>query len=366
MSQSAGRAVAFYVSGHGFGHAVRTSELIRRLWALEPELPVVVKTPAPEWLFGLLTGREVEVEHLECDVGVAQRDSLHVDTAATLHKVRALVESWDGMIESEAEACLRAGVGLIVSDIPAVACLTAKALGVPSIVLANFSWDWIYEGYAAREPGFKEVIPPMREAYGSTTLLLKLPMSPAMETFPRRKEIPLLVRTSDELRERLRERLGLKPEERAVLLSFGGIGFEGVRLDALSRLKRYRFVIFGDSADESFTNVTVLPHRCPNHHEWVRAADVVVTKPGYGVVAECLASATPMLHTSRGEFAEYPLLVEAIVKHLPNRFVAREEFVAGRWTHLLDELTEEERPAAPVVDCSGADKAARIILEQLG
>lgn len=358
--------VAFYVSGHGFGHAVRCAELISRLWAAEPALGVVVKTSAPAWLFSEVAGREVAVEPLSCDVGVVQRDSLHVERAETLDVARAFLSTWDGLVAEEAEACRRAGVRLIVGDVPAVAFRIASALGVPGLALANFAWDWIYEAYAAEDGGFDEIVPPLREAYGSSTLLLKLPMSPAMDSFARQRPIPLLVRTTDDTRERLRERLGLTSGELVVLLSFGGIGFGGVDLAALGRLETFRFLVFGDPAEAAPDNVTVLPQRCANHHEWVKAADVVVSKPGYGVVAECLAAGTPLLHTSRGDFAEYPLLVESIEAHLPNRFVTREAFIEGRWTHLLEELIGEARPEGPMVDCSGGEVAAKAVLEHLG
>lgn len=359
--------VAFYVSGHGFGHSVRCAELIRCLWAEEPALGVVVKTESPAWLFSALAGREVAVEPLISDVGVAQSDSLHVDKAETLKRARDFLSAWDGLAAKEAKVCRGAGVKLIVSDIPAVAFRIASLLGVPGLALANFAWDWIYEGYAIEEAGFAELVGPLREAYGLSTLLLKLPMSPAMDAFPRQRDIPLLVRTTDEPRDGLRERLGgLKPGERAVLLSFGGMGFGGIDMADLARLEKFRFLVFGEHAEAHPANVTVLPHRCDNHNEWVKAADIVVTKPGYGIVSECLAAGTPILHTSRGEFAEYPLLVDAIESHLPNRFVTREEFVAGRWTHLLEGLIDEERPEGPVVDCSGGEEAARAILEHLG
>lgn len=357
--------VALYVSGHGFGHAVRCAELIRSLWASEPSLGVVVKTAAPAWLFSALAGREVAVEPLECDVGVAQADSLHVNKTETLRHARAFFSAWDGLISQEATACRRAGVRLIVGDIPAVAFRIASLVGVPGLALANFSWDWIYEAYAAEDGEFAELVPPLREAYGLATLLLKLPMSPGMGAFAAQRPIPLLVRTTDEPRDELRRRLGLGRGERVVLLTFGGIGFGGLDLEALGRLENFRFLVFDEAAEAAPDNVTVLAHRCDNHHELVRAADIVVSKPGYGVVSECLAAGTPILYTSRGDFAEYPLLVEAIEAHLPNRFVPREEFVEGRWTHLLEELIDEERPAGPVVDCSGGEAAARAILEHL-
>ena len=45
------------------------------------------------------------------------------------------------------------------------------------------------------------------------------------------------------------------------------------------------------------------------YEDLVAAVDVVVTKPGYGIIAECIAAGTPMLYTSRGDFREYDLLV---------------------------------------------------------
>jgi L-arabinokinase len=357
--------VAFYVSGHGFGHAVRCAELIRCLWEKEPGLGVVVKTSAPQWIFTLVAGRRVEVEPLECDVGVAQADSLHVDAAETLRRARALLEAWPAIVRREAEACRRAGVELVLGDIPAVAFLVAGELGVPSLALANFAWDWIYEGYVPGKEGFLEVTGAFKEAYGLSTLLLKLPMSPKMEAFPHQRPIPLLVRTTEEPRGELRRRLGIEEAERAVLVSFGGIGLSGLDLQSLSRLEGFRFLLFGEPSEPAPENVTVLARRCANHHEWVKASDIVVTKPGYGIVAEALAASTPLLYTSRGEFAEYPLLVEAIQAHLPNRFCPREEFLRGGWWSLLGELTEEERPQSPAVDCSGARRAADAVLEHI-
>ena len=48
------------------------------------------------------------------------------------------------------------------------------------------------------------------------------------------------------------------------------------------------------------------------YEDLVRAADVVVTKPGYGIIAECLANDAAILYTDRGHFAEYDVLVEAM------------------------------------------------------
>ena len=41
------------------------------------------------------------------------------------------------------------------------------------------------------------------------------------------------------------------------------------------------------------------------YEDLVRAVDVVATKPGYGIISECIANDTALLYTSRGHFAEY-------------------------------------------------------------
>ena len=48
------------------------------------------------------------------------------------------------------------------------------------------------------------------------------------------------------------------------------------------------------------------------YEDLVRAVDVVVTKPGYGIISECLANDTALLYTSRGDFREYQVLVDAM------------------------------------------------------
>ena len=69
--------IAFYISGHGFGHASRAIELILALMARRPAMRVVVRTAAPERLFSPLAGfGEVGLEHIEADSGMAQIDSL--------------------------------------------------------------------------------------------------------------------------------------------------------------------------------------------------------------------------------------------------------------------------------------------------
>ena len=70
------QAIVFYVSGHGFGHASRSIEVINAVLAKRPEVRIGVRTAAPRWLFDLSVKGKVAFSTLECDTGVVQVDGL--------------------------------------------------------------------------------------------------------------------------------------------------------------------------------------------------------------------------------------------------------------------------------------------------
>jgi L-arabinokinase len=100
------------------------------------------------------------------------------------------------------------------------------------------------------------------------------------------------------------------------------------------------------------------------YEDLVGAADVVMTKPGYGIVAECIANGTPMLYTPRGRFAEYDRLVPGIEAYLPHAVLDNDDLYAGRWTDALERVLAQPRPDA-TADVSGARTAADVLGEFL-
>ncbi len=94
------------------------------------------------------------------------------------------------------------------------------------------------------------------------------------------------------------------------------------------------------------------------YEDLVRAVDVVVSKPGYGIISECTANDTALLYTSRGHFVEYDVLVAAMPRFLRCRFIDHDDLFAGRWAAHLDALLEmPPPPESPATN--GADVAAR-------
>ena len=351
--------LAVYVSGHGFGHSTRTAEVLRELRALEPDRPITVVTAAPAFLF---QGLQAHVRSQVVDVGLVQRGALAIDEDATDVACEAFEAAWPALVEQEVRFLRESGARLVLGDIPPLAFAAARTAGVASVALGNFSWDWIYRALARGRPGMTVAAGRASEAYGSAGLLLELPFAGDLGAFPRRERIPLIARRPLVTRAAARAMLGLAGDERPVVLfSFGGLGFGVGRADpaSLDPLRaRFRFLDEPDVSRERLASLGLV------YQDVVVAADVVVGKPGYGIVTDAIAAGTRLVYTERGDFPEYPVMVAEMPRHLPVAFVSGDDLRAGRLAPALHDVLEQPYPTRPRID--GAAVAAQRIRAALG
>src|SRR5258706_1326647 len=153
--------VVFYISGHGFGHATRSIELIRTMATLRSDTRFVVRTNAPRWLFEP-SAVPIEVQAFEPDVGVVQIDGLVLDEDGTATRAASFYRDFDRRVDEEAALLRRIGADVVLADVPPLAFAAASRAGLPSVAVANFTWDWIYADYSAFERIAPDVIPTIR------------------------------------------------------------------------------------------------------------------------------------------------------------------------------------------------------------
>ena len=350
------KTIVFYVSGHGFGHSVRIQEVMKALHRPDPGIRFLVKTAAPRWLYDGNLDFPFDFERLETDTGVVQKDSLHLDREATLRLCADFMSDSRSFIERETALLSETGCDLVVSDIPPLAFEIASAIPVPSIGIGNFSWDWIYEDFARDYPAYGHLADEMRKAYAKATLLLRLPFFGDLSAFNTIRDIPLIARVSHAEPSHTRERLGLPPGKKIILLSFGG--FDMVRMDdgGMRALPDCFFISFAPLPSR-LSNALTVPRESFPHEDLVKLSDAVITKPGYGIVSECIANRTPVLYTSRGRFPEYEKLVEGLEKYAVSRFIPQEDFIGGKWKPYLETLLDGSREWVDI-DLEGARIAA--------
>jgi hypothetical protein len=346
--------IVFYVSGHGFGHASRSIELIRALLTRRPDARLAVRTAAPQRLFGAVADAHapmIDVQTVEADTGVVQVDSLRLDEEETVRQAARFYAAFDLHVDREATVIQRLGADVVIGDIPPLAFAAAARAGVPSVAVGNFTWDWIYSIYPAFDRLAPDVLPAIRRAYATATHALRLPLHGGFEPMAAvTRDIPFIARRSARDPADTRRVLGLGAARPIVLPSFGAYGVD-LPIERLRHSDRFTLI----------EPVQDPPHGLV-YQDLVAAADVVVSKPGYGIVSECVANGTALLYTSRGRFVEYDLFVGEMPRVLRCRSISQEDLLAGRWDDAIEALIGQPAPPEqPGID--GAAVAADAIID---
>jgi L-arabinokinase len=363
--------LVFYTSGHGLGHASRDIEVIQALVRLKPEIRIVIRTSAPRWIFKTPAGNwPVEVDRVEADTGVVQIDGLRLDEDETARRAASFYADFDRRVDEEAAAIARLHAAAVVGDVPPLAFAAAARARVPSIALANFTWDWIYEAYpsfGSLAPGVMDII---RSAYQSATRSLRLPLHGGFQPMARMtKDIPLIARHAGRSRAETRRALGMDQNTVIALASFGGHGVD-LPYATIATSTRFSLLVTdhetgngtGRHRGAHVVGMAWLAERGFRYPDLVAAADVVVSKPGYGIVSECIANQTALLYTDRGRFREQDVFVAEMPRLLRCRHLSQDDLRAGRWEDGVESVLAQT-PPPDRIETNGADAAARAILD---
>ncbi|XP_009129728.2 L-arabinokinase-like [Brassica rapa] len=129
---------AYYVTGHGFGHATRIVEVVRHLIAAGHDVHVVIG--APDFVFtSEIQSPRLKIRKVLLDCGAVQADALTVDRLASLEKyVETAVIPRAEILETEVEWLHSIKADFVVSDVVPVACRAAADAGIRSVCVTNF------------------------------------------------------------------------------------------------------------------------------------------------------------------------------------------------------------------------------------
>jgi hypothetical protein len=360
--------IVFYISGHGFGHASRDAVVINALARRLSPLQIVVRSTVPRWFLDSSLAAEVHIVDGPVDTGVVQPNSLAIDEEETARRAAAFLDAFDAHINREAALLRSAGASLIVGDIPPLAFAAAAQAGVPSIALANFTWDWIYDGFPRFRQTAPGVIEHIADAYAGTTLALRLPFSGGFASMPRVDDIPLVGRRATLTRGDVRQRLDLASTSPLVFASFGGHG-RAIPLDRATSPDEFTIVATDYESPDGLSDeglrilsAATMDAAGVSYTDLLAACDVVVTKIGYGIVADCIVNDVAMLYAERTHFVEQTIFARELPAVLRCRTISREDLVAGMWTDPLRALLAQPGPVEKM-RTDGAEVAASRIAD---
>lgn len=359
------RSLVYYITAHGYGHGVRSCDIINALRKADPELCILVVTDLPVEFLRSRVDLPLDAYRAgSFDVGMVQLDSIRVDVDASLRRAVSITGARERLIEQERAFLREHCAGLVVCDIPSIPIEAAKAEGLTAMAVGNFAWDWIYEEFIPRDERWRDVVDIFRHGYSQCDLLLQLPFSEPMSVFPRRRSLPLLSVPGKNCRAEIARRYGIDAAKTWVLLSFTTLDWDAQALETLSRLDKYVFLTVLPLA-WSGPNLCAIDRHLVPFSSTIATADIVVSKPGYGILSECVANNKPLVFAERTDFREYPILEEAVKKYLCHQHIPSGELYAGNLGPYL-ELIATAPTARERLDGGGDRVAANIMLERIG
>lgn len=312
--------IAFYISCHGFGHIMRNLPVIAELLkSKEHEIYLVSAakhlTLAKEYLEAEGLEKHMQ-EHLHTlsmvtDVGLLVKPgSLALDIPGLLTELEPYVASFPSRIAAAKEWLINNQIDRVVVDIVPWALQAAKEAGIPSFFMASFTWLEQYEAYVP-----ERLLAPFRECfkYADTVLFYGMANKPTREFFAKYKnyEVGFVSRAfHPELVQKIREEYA--KEQPMVFLSLGGSNF-GIDIDIDVSVLPYHFVTT-EGLKLKGDNVTFLPVATPNTQDYIAASDYVISKAGWGSIAEIMLAGKPVAFLERPDVAEDTLYLQELVE----------------------------------------------------
>lgn len=353
--------IAFFVSPHGYGHAARAAALIEALASRDDGLEPHLFTAVPRWFFDESLSRRYRYHELVSDVGLVQRSSLEEDPAATVLELERFWNDASRVTDELVRTLGELGVRAVVADIAPLGLRVARQADLPSFLIENFTWQWIYRGYLDSEPRLAAFADLFEAETGAADHHLQV--EPFCEAAPGAAHLPPVSRRPRVAREAVRAKLEI--DRPAVLVTMGGFGWTYTFVERLRSRSDLVFVVPGASDDILFEdNLRLLPHHSEYYHpDLVSSVDLVVGKLGYSTVAEAYRAGVPFAYVERPRFRESEVLAEFVERELPCLKIRADEFEAASWVQDLEGLARGERRQPTTRD--GAEAAAALILSAL-
>lgn len=348
---------AWFITPHGFGHATRSLAVMNALQRKRDDVFFHIFSRLPHVLIQETIGDGYQLHEVTGDLGLVQKRALEVDHPATLARLDAMLPFDQSETQRLAEEIRACNAAALICDIAPWGVLVAKEAGIPSVMVENFRWDWIYGDFSAEYPAYEPHIEKLKAIFDAADHTFQTePVCGPRRAVP---SVPCVFRALREDRHSFRAKLDLGGRK-LILVTVGGMQENDMSMDRIAAMDDYFFILPAGS-QEPGDNCLAVKHGELYHPDLLNAADGVIGKLGYSTVAEIYQAGTPFAYVGRHDFRESIGLAAFMRQHNHGFQLSEDDFVNGNWLDRLDELTSA--PRAPHPSINGADVLAGHLLQ---
>jgi len=288
------------------------------------------------------------------DVGLVQRDGFTLDIPATLDSLEQLIPFKSQTVEHLKKIC--SSSELIITDISPLGIRIAKACSIPSVLVENFTWDWVYT-QLAQSAAFERFISVTKEIYGEADFHIQT--EPICSRQPCDLRCHPIARRVQSPPEELKKTLCCG-QKVVVLITMGGIPTDLPFVQKLGDYQKYYFILAGQEQTAQLSNnICALGYDSPlPHPDLMNISDLVICKSGYSTIAECCQVLAAIVCIQRDNFPESAILERFVRENLAGEIYSQQQFFSGQWLEDLPLLTKRRRTPFPF---NGAGQAADFV-----
>jgi len=330
--------IAYFISPHGFGHAARSAAIMESINSLNKIIEFEIFTKVPPWFYTNSGINNFNYHDLLTDIGLVQKTALKENLDETISELNEFIPFKNSTINKISKKLIDLGCKLILCDISPLGLEIASRANIPSVLIENFTWDWIYTQYNRTDAQLNKHIAYLTNIYEKAKYHIKtrpicFESSSDLLTNPiSRKPI------NDDIE--IRKKLGISTEQKIIMITMGGIPTKYEFYSKLADYKDITFIIPGSTNIlEKRNNLVLLPHRSEFFHpDLIKASDAVIGKVGYSTLAEVYNSGNPFGYIIRSHFPESEPLSAFINSEMKGIEITEDEFNSGKWVRIINEL----------------------------
>ncbi|MGG1885884.1 glycosyltransferase family protein [Priestia megaterium] len=303
------------MSDYGYGHATRSTAIIRELLKQNEQIKIIIcHSFAIRFLQQSFKNEQrVQFRNVSTDIGyILKENSLEPDKNLLNHELVSYVSSFDTRVEEESAFMEKAKISFVISDISPLGIASASASDIPCLGISNFTWFTAYEGLVE-----DELLSFLKQQYKKMMYWFSLACSAEGNWIIEEKQsFGFYSRKIDNL-EVQRIRKQIDPIGKSRIIYFGlGMKVDVEKLNELPIWKssNCKFIV-SSNLNIQHSNVYKISKNETETQYHVAAADLVITKAGWGTISEAICAGVPLLIMNRSSMKEDQNTADYLTKH---------------------------------------------------
>ncbi|MCP3922802.1 MAG: hypothetical protein GY714_09480 [Desulfobacterales bacterium] len=344
--------IAYFISSHGFGHAARATAVMQYL-SSSIDVTFDVYTAVPEWFFPL---ENINYNYLATDTEITQTSPLSEDLVETKRKLDESIPYDEALIIEVAEKIKKSSI--VISDISPLGIVAAKKAGVHSVLIENFTWDWLFELYFQKKSSSVKYF-----EYVNTLVDTHIKTAPYCDDKKYDYIINPISRIPHRKRDVIRDQTGFSKNDTILLISMGGVKGEYPFIEKLLTYPQYKFIVMGVGKKEfQENNILLLPQNHRYYHpDLIEASDAAIYKGGYSTISECYNAGIPSGVIYRELSPESAPLKRFVDNNMSSCTIKNSDWENGNWLKQLPQILNLKRVS--VETPNGSIRVSEIIQE---